>query len=49
MLTHLPGGSHDEAATFQTKTPWTGPWHIIVIGANHEVLAQSEVFRELEN
>jgi len=47
MVSHLPGGSHDETAAFQTKTPWTGPWHIIAIAANREALAQSEVFREL--
>ena len=49
MVTHLPGGLHDEAAAFQAKTPWTGPWHIIALNVKREALAQSEVFGELKN
>jgi hypothetical protein len=48
MVSHLTGGSHDQAAAFQTKTPWTGPWHIIVVSSNQDGLAQSKVFSELE-
>ncbi len=48
MVSHLPGGLHDAAAAFQTKTPWSGPWHIIAFRASQEGLAQLEVFRDLE-
>jgi hypothetical protein len=48
MAAHLPGGFPEETAAFTTKTPWTGPWHIIVAGADREKLGQAEIFRELQ-
>ena len=48
MVSHLPGGVPEQAAAFQAKTPWTGPWHIIVVGPDREKLAQAEILRELQ-
>ncbi len=47
MVSHLPGGVPEEKAAFQTQTPWTGPWHIVVLGADREKLGQSEMLRAL--
>jgi hypothetical protein len=43
MVTHLPGGIPEQQPAFKTETPWTGPWHIILIGADHKKLVQSEI------
>lgn len=48
MVTHLPGGLPDQTPAFKTTTPWTGPWHIIAIGASREKLAQAEILRDLQ-
>ena len=48
MVSHLPGGVPDKVPAFQTKTPWTGPWHIIVVGSDRERLGQSDILRELQ-
>lgn len=47
MVTHLPGGVPEQVPAFKTTTPWTGPWHIVVIAPEREKLAQSEIVREL--
>ena len=47
MLSHLPDKPHDPKVAFEGKTPWTSPWHIIVIGSDRERLGQSEVLRDL--
>jgi hypothetical protein len=49
MVTHLPGGVREQLPAFKTQTPWTGPWHIIVIGPGREKLAQSEILRDLQH
>jgi Glycosyl-hydrolase 97 N-terminal len=46
MVTHLPGGVPEQQPAFKTETPWTGPWHIILIGADHKKLVQSEVLAD---
>lgn len=47
LVSHLPGGVAEKTPAFRTTTPWTGPWHIIVVGSDREKLSQSEVLREL--
>jgi alpha-glucosidase len=47
MLAHLPDKPHDPQVAFEGKTPWTSPWHILVIGADREQLGQSPILREL--
>lgn len=46
MVIHLRGGVPEQTAAFQTKTPWTSPWHIIAIAGSQEKLAQTEAIRE---
>lgn len=48
MVSHLPGGVPEQVPAFKTQTPWTGPWHIIVVGPDREKLAQAETLREFE-
>ncbi len=47
LTAHLPGGVPEQKAALQAKTPWTGPWHILVFAESREKLAQSEILREL--
>jgi alpha-glucosidase len=47
MMTHLPGGIAEQSPAFQTATPWTGPWRVIVVGPDRARLGESQVFREL--
>ena len=47
LVSHLPGGVPEQVPAFKTTTPWTGPWHIIVVGSDREKLAQAEAIREL--
>lgn len=42
MVTHLPGGIPEQLPAFKTETPWTGPWHIILIGSDRTKLTQSQ-------
>jgi hypothetical protein len=48
LASHLPGGVPEQVAAYKTRTPWTGPWHIVVVGPDREKLAQSEIFSELQ-
>lgn len=47
IVSHLPGGVPEKVAAFQTKTPWTGPWHIIVVGPDREKVAQAGLESQL--
>jgi hypothetical protein len=47
MVSHLPGGVPEQLPAFKTQTPWTGPWHMIVVGPDREKLGQAEILREL--
>jgi alpha-glucosidase len=47
LTIHLPGGIPEQKAALQAKTPWTGPWHILVFADSREKLAQSEILRDL--
>jgi alpha-glucosidase len=47
LTVHLPGGLPDEKAALQAKTPWTGPWHILVFADSREKLAHSQILRDL--
>jgi len=48
MISHLPDKPGDPGVAFVGVTPWTSPWRTIVVGPDHEKLAQSEAVRELE-
>lgn len=48
MTVHLPGGIPEQKAAVQTKTPWTGPWHILVLAGSREKLAQTEILHDLQ-
>ncbi len=48
MVSHLPGGVPDQVPAFKTPTPWTGPWHIIVLGGEREKVSDAEILRSLE-
>jgi hypothetical protein len=48
MVTHLPGGVPEQLPAFKTQTPWTGSWHIILIGPDRSKITQSETLRELQ-
>ncbi len=43
MVTHLSGGIPEQQPAFKTETPWTSPWHIIVISPDRKKLTQSEI------
>ena len=45
LVTHLPGGVPEQVPAFKTTTPWTGPWHIIVVAGDRAKLAQAEAHR----
>jgi hypothetical protein len=45
MVTHLPGGVPEQLPAFKTQTPWTSPWHIILIGPDRNKVMQSEILR----
>jgi alpha-glucosidase len=47
MTVHLPGGVSEERAALHSTTPWTGPWHILVIADSRENLAKSKILRDL--
>lgn len=48
LTVHLPGGLTEQRAALQTQTPWTGPWHILVLAGSQEKLSQSEILRDLQ-
>jgi hypothetical protein len=43
MVTHLLGGIPEQQPAFKTEAPWTGPWHIILIGADRKRLTPLEL------
>jgi alpha-glucosidase len=47
MSSHLPVKPSDPGVAFEGKTPWTSPWHIIVIGPARDSLANSDILRDL--
>jgi hypothetical protein len=47
MLAHLPDKPHDPKVAFEGKTPWTSPWHILVIGADRASLPQPDALGDL--
>jgi alpha-glucosidase len=47
MTIHLAGGVPEQKAAIESQTPWTSPWHIIVLADSREKLGQSEILREL--
>ena len=47
LTVHLPGGVTEQKAALQAKTPWTGPWHVLVFADSREKLTQSEILRDL--
>jgi hypothetical protein len=48
LTVHLPGGLTEQRAALQAQTPWTGPWHILVLAGSQEKLSQSEILRDLQ-
>lgn len=47
LTIHLPGGVPEQKAALETKTPWTGPWHILVLADSRGKLSPSEILRDL--
>ena len=47
LASHIPDNPHDPGVAFEGKTPWTSPWHMVVVGAEREKLSQAEALREL--
>jgi hypothetical protein len=48
MVTHLLGGVPEQVPAFKAQTPWTSPWHIILIGADRNKVALSEIPPDLQ-
>jgi hypothetical protein len=46
LVTHLLGGMPEQVPAFKTETPWTSPWHIILVAPDRNKLAQSEILSD---
>ena len=47
MLAHLPDKPHDPQVAFEGKTPWTSPWHILVIAPDRASLPELDSLGDL--